>query len=130
MAVIDTTRTLVATLGMQVGPNGIAISPDGRQAYVTNEGSNTVSDIDVTNKTATTIPVGSAPITVAVTPDGDRALVVNRGSRTVSIIDVTTGAVLDTVAIGRDLGAISISPDGHTAFVTGGNFGVLFTIAL
>lgn len=131
VAVIDTTQNnRVTLLATQLGPNGIAVSPDGRRAYVTNEGSNTVSDIDLANYTVTSRPVGSAPITVAFTPDSDRALVVNRGSMTVSVIDTTSGVMLTTVTIGRDLGSISISPDGHTAFVTGGNFGILFTITL
>lgn len=131
VAVVDMAHNnRVTLLTTQLGPNGIAVSPDGRRAYVTNEGSDTVSDVDLTTFTITPRQVGSAPITVAFTPDSGRALVVNRGSMTVSVIDTVGGALLDTIAIGRDLGSISISPDGHTAFVTGGNFGVLFTITL
>ncbi|WP_150655397.1 hypothetical protein [Pseudomonas fluorescens] len=32
------------------GPAGIAVSPDGTRAYVSNQGSNTVSVIDTTKK--------------------------------------------------------------------------------
>jgi YVTN family beta-propeller protein len=42
-------------------------SPDGRIAYVTNEGSNDVSVVDLASRTVTaTIPVGNAPRKIAV----------------------------------------------------------------
>jgi DNA-binding beta-propeller fold protein YncE len=49
--VIDTTtnpNTVVATVGVGVFPVGVAISPDGTRAYVTNAGDFTVSVIDTT----------------------------------------------------------------------------------
>ena len=44
------------------GPHGIAFTPDGKHAYVTNSDSNDVSVIDVAAlKVIETIPVGKAP---------------------------------------------------------------------
>ena len=99
--------------------------------FVPNEGADTVSVIDLATDTVTrTVPVGSAPITVAFTPDGDRALVVDRGSMSVSVIDTDTGVLLHTVVLGRDPGSISVGSDGRTAYVTGGDVDVLFTVTL
>ena len=51
-------------------PLGVAVTPDGATAYVTNAGSDTVTPIDVaTNTPGTPIPVGDGPLGVAVTPD-------------------------------------------------------------
>jgi YVTN family beta-propeller protein len=65
------TRTYAAG-GIPVGENParVAITSDGKTAFVTNMSSNTVSAIDVKTRTKypTDIPVGSLPLAVAVTP--------------------------------------------------------------
>ncbi len=68
--VIDTaSNTVVATIPVGVGSSGVAITPDGTRAYVTNQISNTVSVIDTTTNTVVvTVPVGVDPLGVAVTP--------------------------------------------------------------
>jgi YVTN family beta-propeller protein len=51
-------------------PAGVAITPDGKTAFVTSYGSATVSTIDVKTraKNPTDIAVGENPLGVAVTP--------------------------------------------------------------
>jgi len=46
----------------------------------------------------------------------------------VSVVDTTTRAVIAALPIGGDLGAITVAPDGRTAYLTGGNSNLLFTI--
>ncbi|MFC8235320.1 YncE family protein, partial [Streptomyces sp. NPDC057284] len=71
VSVIDTTNTVVATVPVGSGPQGVAITPNGRRAYVTNRTSNTVSVIDTrTNTDVATVPVGAGPIGIAITPNG------------------------------------------------------------
>ena len=55
----------------------MAITPDGKTAFVTNAGSGTVSPIDVRTRTKspTDIPVGMLPYKVVITPDGKMAFV-------------------------------------------------------
>jgi DNA-binding beta-propeller fold protein YncE len=44
VSVIDTRSNVVAaTIGVGTYPEGVAVSPDGRRAYVTNNGSGTLS---------------------------------------------------------------------------------------
>ena len=65
---------------MKVGgyPTGIAITPNGSDAYVTNVLSNTVSVISTsTNTVVKTVRVGSSPYWVAITPNGNDAYVTN-----------------------------------------------------
>src|SRR6266536_3606586 len=72
---------------------GVAVTPDGKTAFVDNHASGTVSTIDVKTRTnnATDVTVGSISAGVAVTPDGKTAFVANFASNTVSTIDVKTG---------------------------------------
>ena len=51
-------------------PNGVAVTPDEKAAFVANGLNDTVSSIDVKTRTKnpTDIPVGTAPLGVTVTP--------------------------------------------------------------
>ncbi len=49
-------------------PHWLAVSGDGKTAYVTNEGSNTLSVVDIASGKTTTITVGNQPRKVAVQP--------------------------------------------------------------
>ena len=99
-------------------PMAIAITPDGKTAYVANEGSNTVTPITVATGTAgTPITVGSTPDAIAITPNGQTAYVANEGSRTVTPITVATGTAGTPIPVGNAPVAIAITPDGQTAYV-------------
>ncbi|HEX3494293.1 MAG TPA: hypothetical protein VHT48_02795, partial [Methylocella sp.] len=75
VSVIDTaTNTMVATVPVGSQPVGVAVTPDGNRAYVTNQGDqfnpSTVSVIETaTNTVVATVPVAVRPSSVAITPD-------------------------------------------------------------
>ena len=128
-------------------PTRVAFSPDGKRAYVTNEGSNTVSVIDTYpdspnyNKViGDPIQVGTGPIALAVSDDGTRLYVVNIGSNdgsinqpgTVSVISTDTVndvyTVIDTdpdtegtqaITVGNGSQGLAVSPDGTHVYVGG-----------
>lgn len=65
-----------------IRPLGVAITPDGETAYVTNQGGNTVTPIDVaTNTIGTPITGFNLPDGIAITPDGKTAYVTNDVTR-------------------------------------------------
>ena len=102
-------------------PEQVAISPDGKKAYVTNSGFNTVSVIDTTNDAATplNITVGKSPTGIAITPNGKRIYVANDGN--VSVIATTPDnkvTVTITFPPGSSPSGIAITPDGKKAYVT------------
>jgi YVTN family beta-propeller protein len=81
--------TVTSTIPVGQNPAGVAVTPDGSTAYVTNLNSSTVSVIGVASGTVTsTITVGKRPSGVAFTPDGSTAYVTNNDSSTVSVITV------------------------------------------
>jgi YVTN family beta-propeller protein len=111
--------------------NGVAVTPDGKTALVTNSISGTVSTIDVRTraKHPDDVPVGTSPTDIAVTPDGKTAFVTNLGSGTVSTIDVRTRKKHPTdLTVGSVAFGVAFTPDGKTAFVTNNGSGTVSTI--
>ncbi len=72
-----------ATVATGTGPDGVALSADGKSAYVTNSGGGTVSQFTVaangtlSPKTPATVATGSDPNAVALSADGKSAYVTN-----------------------------------------------------
>ena len=108
-------------------PNAIALSPDHKRLYVTDQGSAAVSVFEAgTLAKAGEIPVGRQPVALLFTPDGSRLFVANSGSNTVSVIAPQAGAVQETLRTslfpnaptGSTPNALALSPDGKRLFVT------------
>ena len=108
--------------------DGIAISPDGRDAYVASDFGG-VSEFDVgpggalTPKPVPTISAGANPTGVAVSPDGNSVYVANFGSGNVSEFDVGAGGELSaksspSIAAGSSPSSIAITPDGKSVYVS------------
>jgi YVTN family beta-propeller protein len=110
-------------------PEAIAITPDGKTAYVTIFSSGTVTPINLsTNRAGKSIKISGKPpgngfiglpFAIAITPDGKTAYVTNGASGTVTPIDVATNMPGKPIKISGKPGsdAIAISPDGTTAYV-------------
>jgi YVTN family beta-propeller protein len=99
------------------GPFAVAITPDGKSAYVANEGG-TVTPIEVaTNKPGPEIKVGSGPDGIAITPDGKTAYVANAFSGTVTPIEVATNKPGPEITVGERPDGVAITPDGSLAYV-------------
>src|SRR5580698_5820189 len=94
------TRQAGAPIRVGIGPDAIAISPDGAIAYVACAGSDTVVPIDTaTGKAGKPISVGVRPSYLAITPDGSTAYVADNGSSQVTPIDLTTGQAGPAIAV-------------------------------
>jgi YVTN family beta-propeller protein len=119
---------VLPSLEVGLHPNWIAISHDGRTAYVANKGSNSVTPIDVaTNTAGTPIPVPGPPIEMEISPDGKTGYVAIAGSSPeideVMPFDLTATPVKVGSPIKLKPGAqphwIAFTPDGRTAYVVG-----------
>ena len=90
------TTTNTAGKRIRVGkePDAIAITPDGRTAYVAGLGSGTVTPIaTATNTPGPAIRVGRANaglVAIAITPDGQTAYVVNDGTSPGTVVPIST----------------------------------------
>ena len=107
------------TITVGITPVGVAITPDGNFAYVTNFGSNSVTVIGKADNTVTaTVGVGTNPHGVAITPDGNFAYVANQFSENVSVIATASNTVAATITVGTWPVGVAITPDGLVAYVT------------
>jgi YVTN family beta-propeller protein len=101
------------------GPEGIDISPDGREVWAANSGDGTVSVIDTaTKKVTATFNVGTKHSNrVKFTPDGRFALISDLGSGDLVIIDAPARKESKRLHLGRSAEGILIVPDGSKAYV-------------
>lgn len=104
-------------------PLGVAISMDGRRAFVTDNGADTVSVVDTsTGEAIAAIPVEDGPFGIALSPDDRYAYVTNSRADTVSVIDTRAAVTIGpAIPVGRQPRAVALTPDGRYAYVT--NFG-------
>jgi YVTN family beta-propeller protein len=130
ISVIDTATNMVVATLPSGAVGGIAITPDGTHAYVTNPNASAVSVIDTsTNAVVATVGVGSFPGGVAVTPDGAHAYVTNTAFNTVSVIATATNTVVATVTVGSAPGGVAVTPDGQHAYVANAGDNTVSVIA-
>jgi YVTN family beta-propeller protein len=125
-------NTLVGTIHLDGEPLDVAITPDGRYAWVVDGSGNSVSVIDTKTRTVVQGPieVGPAPRGIAITPNGGRAYVTNSGDDTVTVLNTATfRPVGEPIPVGKEPDGVAIAPDGSTAFVAqrGGDISVIDT---
>jgi len=91
-------------------------------AYVTNDGSDTVTVLDVVNvRVDREIPVGRNPVAVAASPVSNEVYVVNSGAAggqgSLSVIGTEKNAVETTIPLQRDPLSVDLDADGAYAYV-------------
>ena len=98
----DKNRRL-AQVPVQVEPNGVALAPNGRRAYIANTVSGTVSvmDLNISNGSISMprkhIAVGTEPYSLLLSPNGTFLYVANARSNTISVIDTVSETVVKTI---------------------------------
>jgi YVTN family beta-propeller protein len=105
---------------IQVGkqPEGIDVSPDGREVWVGQNGDGYISIIDTsTNKVKETIKVGEVPIRVKFTPDGKRVLVSDPKAGELIVLDAATRKEVKRLKVEGTPVGILVAPDGGRAFI-------------
>jgi YVTN family beta-propeller protein len=91
-------------------------------AYVTNQGSSTVTVLDVVNvRLDRELPVGWNPVAAAASPARNEVYVLSAGTPggqgSISVIDCEHNAVVATIAVGRDPDSIDVDARGKLAYV-------------
>ncbi len=128
---------------------GIALSPDGKTAYVCLSRNNSLGVVDLeAGKLVKEIPVGVAPYDVVLSASGDKAYVSNWGGRhpkpgertgessgtkelvderdivcsgTVSVVDLRRGCEITEVETELHPSGMALSADGRTLYVANAN---------
>ena len=122
--VIETaTNTVIATLAPSGTAQFLAVTPNGKFVYLTNDRPS-VDVIDTnTNTVSSIITVGSGAEGIAVAPNGLRVYVANTTSNNVSVIDAnptsgTYNQVVATVTVGTAPEQVAVTPDSQFVYVT------------
>ncbi len=111
--------TVVAKVPVGMHPAHVVVAPDGRYAYVTNGGENTVSVVDISAlRVVATIPVGASPHGIRISPNGEQAWVANLKGGTVSVVDIQTRKQVARIAVGKGPAQVGFTPDGRLGFVS------------
>jgi YVTN family beta-propeller protein len=100
-------------------PECVAVSPDGRRLYLSNEDAGTASVVDVASGKATaTVVVGTEPEGVAASPDGRRVYVTAETSNVITVIDARKEKTAANILVDPRPRATVFSRDGKRAWAT------------
>jgi YVTN family beta-propeller protein len=109
---------LLRTLKVGPGPEGIAMSPNGRWVVTALQNAGQVAVIDAgRGLVSTRLPAGQIPIRVAFPPRMPVALVTNRGSDDLTILDLAARHVIDTIPLGKHPGGVVTNQKGNRAYI-------------
>ena len=93
-------------------PHGVAVTPDGSHAYITDSDHDSVVVVNTSSLRAVDrIRVGKTPWNTAFTADGSSAYVTNANDDTVSVIDTGSRSVSKTIGLGS-----GTTTDSKTSF--------------
>ncbi|TQR87804.1 YncE family protein [Mycobacterium hodleri] len=108
-------------LGINGTPFAVAMSSDGKHAYITDSANDRVSVLDVATRAVVgSVAVGGAPSGIAVAGDG-RAYVVNSADGTVTVFDTATNRIVRPyVYVGSDPTGIAVNAAGTRVVVANG----------
>jgi YVTN family beta-propeller protein len=121
--IVQAANTATATITVGGIPFGVAITPDGKYAYVPSTAHLSVIST-ATNKVTATLDIRGSNV-VAITPDGKYAYVLNAiqdpkngNQNLVSVISIATNKVTATITLGGASAGLAITPNGEYAYVT------------
>jgi YVTN family beta-propeller protein len=113
LVVIDVQQRAVAwRLPLSGVPYAVALSPDGRYAYVTIASNGMLDVIDAHDKKVVAeLPVGKEPTGMALdtTTATQRLLVTDAGESALMVVDATRHTVLDTITVGSHPSSVAIA---------------------
>ncbi len=117
LIIVDLTRqTILARFALPYQyPNGLFLTPDGTQAYITHPLGAEVTVFDLlTSSVAATLSIGQ-PHAIAFNRTGTRAYI--SASRTVRVFDTSTLLQVDAFDFPGDAGNLEFSADGQFLFI-------------
>jgi len=119
---VSPSNTVVTTLAA-TSPDSVAITPNGRQAFITLSSSKEFGVVDtILNSLVETFSLNStctSPAGVAITPDGTQAYVACGSGNELDVVDTSSDTVTSTILFTSGTPtAIAFKPDGSRAYVT------------
>ena len=115
---------LLARLDVGNTPTHLALKPDGGEIFVTNFGSDSISEINTsTNEVGGTYIIGSKPSRAVISRDNSSLWVTNFGADSASLYSIEDGKLITGVRTGSGPDAIAFSADEHLLLVANSHTG-------
>lgn len=120
LLVLDPQALDAAPAEIEVGkhPAHVVTDREGRRAFVTNAGDDTISVVDLATRGVTSIPAGDHPHGLRLSPDGRHLMVANLKGDSVSLFDTATLAEAARIPVGDAPAQVAFLPDGSRADVS------------
>lgn len=123
--IVDKQNNVVGSFPIgATGGDGVAITHDGKRAYVAIgapglvQAPGSISVIDtVRNTVIASIPTPNSPHRVAITPNDDFAYVTSDFGSSVFVVDTKSNTISDTITAGQFTDRLAITPDGARVYV-------------
>jgi len=108
------TDRLLTLLDVGVTPVQLALKPDGGELFVSNYGSDTISEVSTwTNEVSGTYMIGARPVYGVVSADNSILWVANFGADTISEYAIDDGKLINVIRVGSEPTALALSAEGH-----------------
>jgi YVTN family beta-propeller protein len=105
-------------------PVHLALKPDGGEIFVSNFGSDSISEISTwTNEVSNTFAIGSKPVQSIVSADNSTLWVANFGADSISIYSIDDGRLVGNVHTGSAPDSLAFSADEHILLATDAHSG-------
>lgn len=121
--------SVLETIAVGRGPQGLALSPDGRYLYVANQLDDTISVLSVPDtRFIKNIPAQGGPMAIAVSPDGGIIFVSCYSSGLVTVLRADDGAVISAIPVGGGAAGLALSSDGKYLYAANRTEGTISII--
>ncbi|WP_263368533.1 YncE family protein [Edaphobacter bradus] len=108
------TDHMLALLDVGAAPVHLAMKPDGGEIFVSNFGSDSISEISTwTNEVGGTYMIGTKPVRGIVSRDNSALWVTNFGADSVSLYSIDDGRLVNSIHTGSAPDALAFSADEH-----------------
>jgi YVTN family beta-propeller protein len=123
VSVISTaTHAVVRTVALPSGaePQGVAISPNGADAYVSDFGTNSISVINTSTYSVSSFSLGSStqPEMLALSPNGQTLYVAESEANRVAVINTSNNSIVTTISVNAGPLDIAVNPAGTAVYVS------------
>lgn len=103
-------------------PHMVTLGHEGKWAYASNTGSNTIGAVNLDTGETVIIPVGEWPQGSVLSSDGERLYVTNGKSGTISVIDTAEKEVVGTILTEKGVNRIVFTPGESTLVYSIGSY--------
>lgn len=108
------TDRMLALLDVGTTPVNLAMKPDGGEIFVSNYGSDSISEIATgPNEVGGTYTIGSKPVRGIVSADNGTLWVANSGADSIALYSIDDGRLASNVRAGSSPNALAFSEDEH-----------------